>query len=135
MQCGLFEEIADDRGSPGISNTGSIPVLTCKFTVSDRLIYTFRSFEHKETRCDVFDQSVSWAPEVRLPVGVRDFYVDTALELTQVLSCPSSGYEGFLLGGGYTVWGVNFSTDRYLVPRFRMRGATPNSHTYVFMEW
>ena len=67
------------------------------------------------------EQSVSWGIEVRLPVGVRDFYLVTALELTQGLSCPSSGYGG----GGETVWGVNFNTDHYLVPRFRMRGATP----------
>jgi hypothetical protein len=40
------------------------------------------------------EESVSWATEVRLPVGVRDFYFATALELTHGLNCPSSGYAG-----------------------------------------
>jgi len=56
------------------------------------------------------EQSVSWATEVRLPVGVRDFYFATALELTQGLNCPSSGYAGgFLLGEGVNGLGCEFN--------------------------
>ena len=54
---------------------------------------------------------MGWATEVRLPIGLRDFYCATALELTQRFSCPSCGYGGgasYLEGGGVSRLGCEF---------------------------